>query len=114
MAIKVVIVKVDEEELERNNPDSSFEEEMGWVEESGLHMQNSIDIPIEAENHDPIETAWIMSEINQQIEHLKESDEITDITPENYIKIVKEIQGNYEPIEQDMIWKINDILGVKQ
>lgn len=114
MTTKVVILEVDEGTLQQENPDSSFEAEMGWVKDSGIHMQDTYTIPEGLEDVSPIETVWIMREVDEHIAHLKASGEITEISKEKREAIIKEIQGNYESIEQDMIWKINDFLGIEQ
>lgn len=114
MTIKIAILHVDEEKLANEHPDSSFETEMGWVADSGIYLQDTITIPDEVADGSPIETAWILREIEEQIEALKEEKRITDVSQEDFIKIVQEIQNNYESIEQDMNWRICDVLGIPE
>lgn len=122
MPIRVVTVNVDQEKLKNTDPDTSFETEMGWVADSGIMMESNIEIPDELAGGDPIETAWIMNEVREQIKALYDSDtnlpddvaaKIKNISDKDFNEIVKAIQGNYESIEQDINWRICDILGIK-
>lgn len=114
MTIRVTLLNVDEEHIAKEYPDSNFETEMGWVEASGIYLQDTVNIPEEIADGNPIETAWLMRKISDQIDALKEDSLIENVTSEDYIEIIKEVRGNFESVEQDVNSKIYDVLSISQ
>jgi hypothetical protein len=113
MAIKVAILNVDEQKLTDAAPDSSFESEMGWVSDSGIEMEDHIDLPEEISDGDPIKNAWIMREVSDHIDALKGSGTIGEVSKQDYLEIVKAVRHRYASIGQDVEGQILGILGVK-
>ncbi|WP_347835836.1 hypothetical protein [Gracilibacillus sp. JCM 18860] len=53
-----------------------------------------------------------MREIDDQIAFLKDCHIISEISEEDYRKLVMEIQNHYEPIEQHVKQKIYNVLNI--
>lgn len=108
MNIKVVVFNVDELVLEEKGLD--FETEMDWLHVSNITHKKIFEIPDELNQHDPIETIWIMKQVQKTLDSLKENKEIDSYNDELIKNIVLEFQNNIESIEQDLDWKVRDYL----
>lgn len=110
----VAVLDVNKDMMAEASPGTSFESEMGWVATSGITLDDFVEIPEEAGEENPIETVWVMREVDDQIRFLKESKLVDEVSTEDRMRIVNEIQNNYETIEQDIEGRICDLLGIEQ
>jgi len=108
---KVVVLHVNNETIEEF--ESSFETEMGWIEQSGISLSEHYSIPEELSDVNHIEVVWLHRQIKETLDYLKETGDFTDISPTLEIELIKELHENHESIDQDIDWRVRDYLGLE-
>jgi DNA-binding MltR family transcriptional regulator len=104
MSVKLVLFSVDDGYLMQK--ELYFEAELGWLYESGIKEKQIYHIPDELSHLEPIETLWLMNQITQSLEALKNDGKINDFTDEMVCEIVKAMHNNHESIDQDVHWVV--------
>ncbi|QST02631.1 hypothetical protein IMZ31_18965 (plasmid) [Pontibacillus sp. ALD_SL1] len=119
MGIKLAIIHVDDEKLggiaEEFQADASqqFENEMEWAKDSGIELGDYYSIPSELEDYHPVEVVWILKQVRDTLQHLKEDGKIEKVTPELEIELIKDLYENHETIDQDIDFRVCDYLGIE-